>query len=179
MLEKILYFFFAGFTYFAYNTEQIATMTIQNIASVTNICIYPPAPGVLSSILPKIVFKNMSGRYPIIEAIPMAVPATFTGMFNSCIVENITPYRHIENSPGINVSIAITIVGNPNVPPTITRMIDIARIAPPHRNHPSVDLNTLSAKIPPSGAATNITMYCLKIENTPAVVVENERISVK
>ena len=135
----------------------ITTIT-QNAASIPNIWKYPEAPADLSRMLPKIVFKNISGRYPTIDAIPIAVPATLTGIFSSCIVENITPYKHIINNPGINVNTATSIEGAP-VPTKITSTIEIANTIPPHLNHPSVDLNTLSAKIPPSGAATSITIY--------------------
>ena len=36
----------------------------------------------------------------------MAVPATLIGILISCIVENITPYKHILNKPGIRVNTA-------------------------------------------------------------------------
>lgn len=54
--------------------------------------------------------------------------------------------------------LAINIEGAP-VPTNITRIIEIAKMTPPHLNQPSVDLNTLSARMPPRGAATSITMY--------------------
>ena len=86
----------------------------------------------------------------------MAVPATLTGILISCMVENMTPYKLILNRPGIKVKMAINRLGAP-VPTKITSKIDTANKAPPKRNQFNVEWKSLSAKMPPNGAATNMT----------------------
>ena len=74
----------------------------------------------------------------------------------SCMEENITPYRHMENRPGMSVSIATSQPLAPG-PTKMTARIDRPSTVPPMANHLSVDLHRRSAMNPPSGAATSIT----------------------
>ena len=66
------------------------------------------------------------------------------------------------------------------VPTNITRIIEIAKMTPPHLNQPSVDLNTLSARMPPRGALLQ-ALLCTdeELHKHLLAVVDNFTMSVR
>ena len=111
---------------------------------------------------------------------PIAVPVKARGIPASLITENMTPYSIIATALGINVYTLAT-AGFRVEGSSITLTNKSATIANAVVSHLQVDLNTLSARSPPTGASSKspIRITDIKLESDGVIPITSVKYGLK